>query len=366
MARRKSWVCGLWLTCLVLIPLLSEAQEPQGGQGFRLMAPGARALGMGGGFFAVADDATAAATNPAGLALLDKAEVSAELRAKNATTSADFMGESTQSFVSPSFASLVFPGKRLGIAFFYNEPVRYDFDAEFSVEDDWDYMSSCSCNVVHHTESMMVRSAGVAVVARLHDRLSIGVSAAAASVTDSFRVAFVDRARPNPANSFGWDGQTTVPHLNAGLLVNPGGKVALGVGVEWLGDYEVTQYDNRRRLEYTSTQSLPTSPYLGVALRPSSKWTISAGAKSYQYGTHERQDEAEAHVGLEYTTLLGGSTPLSIRAGAFGQDSPLTDDIETNGTFGVGIVLGGRVQLDGAVSIGMSATQGLLSCVVWF
>ena len=47
---------------------------------FNLANPGARSMGMGGAFVGLADDATAAYTNPAGLTQLVTPEVSIELR----------------------------------------------------------------------------------------------------------------------------------------------------------------------------------------------------------------------------------------------------------------------------------------------
>ncbi len=47
---------------------------------FNFSAPGARSLGMGGAFLALADDATAAFTNPAGLVQLASPEISMEIR----------------------------------------------------------------------------------------------------------------------------------------------------------------------------------------------------------------------------------------------------------------------------------------------
>src|SRR5436305_11753587 len=47
---------------------------------FNLSAPGARSMGMGGAFLGLADVATAAYTNPAGLTQLVTPEVSAEAR----------------------------------------------------------------------------------------------------------------------------------------------------------------------------------------------------------------------------------------------------------------------------------------------
>src|SRR5664279_3177008 len=47
---------------------------------FNLASPGARSMGMGGAFLGLADDATAAYTNPAGLTQLVTPEISAEAR----------------------------------------------------------------------------------------------------------------------------------------------------------------------------------------------------------------------------------------------------------------------------------------------
>ena len=47
---------------------------------FNFNNPGARALGMGGAFVAVADDATAVVANPAGLTILQRPEISAEYK----------------------------------------------------------------------------------------------------------------------------------------------------------------------------------------------------------------------------------------------------------------------------------------------
>lgn len=52
---------------------------------FSLANPGARSLGLGGAFTALADDATAALANPAGLDQLAEPEVSVEGRQRSAT-----------------------------------------------------------------------------------------------------------------------------------------------------------------------------------------------------------------------------------------------------------------------------------------
>ena len=56
------------------------------GLDFRFNNPGARANAMGGAFIALADDATAAYANPAGLTILTEPEISIEYRGGQYTT----------------------------------------------------------------------------------------------------------------------------------------------------------------------------------------------------------------------------------------------------------------------------------------
>ena len=113
---------------------------------FNFNNPGARALGMGGAFVAVADDATAAVANPAGLVILQRPELSAEVKftrftntieafsntpaegAINRFHSRDFHDE----VVTPSFFSFVYPTERLVVAAFIRELINYKstFDTE--------------------------------------------------------------------------------------------------------------------------------------------------------------------------------------------------------------------------------------------
>src|SRR5438128_132046 len=76
----RSHVRSICFAASVLVCRDANAQQlSPGGSTTLLSAPvgaGARAMGMGGAFIAIADDATAASWNPAGLALLDRAQVS--------------------------------------------------------------------------------------------------------------------------------------------------------------------------------------------------------------------------------------------------------------------------------------------------
>jgi long-chain fatty acid transport protein len=125
------------------IPAVSEAisnTETFGGFEFNLNNPGARALGMGGAFIAVADDATAAVTNPAGLPILQRPEISAEVKfTKYTNTIQAFTNTRQEGFAdvyhsrdfddhvtTPSFFSFVYPTERFVGAVFVREQVNFE------------------------------------------------------------------------------------------------------------------------------------------------------------------------------------------------------------------------------------------------
>jgi len=113
---------------------------------FNFNNPGARSLGMGGAFVAVADDATAVVANPAGLTILQRPELSAEVKFTTyrntfeavSNTPSDAFGENFRSrtfddsVVTPSFFSFVYPTERLVVAAFIRELI--DYKSHFSTD----------------------------------------------------------------------------------------------------------------------------------------------------------------------------------------------------------------------------------------
>src|SRR6188474_3630014 len=90
--RRLAW--WVLLVLVVLAPGRAFAgdkgltnSETFSGFQFNFNNPGARALGMGGAFVGVADDATAVVANPAGLVILQRPELSAEVKFTRFTNS---------------------------------------------------------------------------------------------------------------------------------------------------------------------------------------------------------------------------------------------------------------------------------------
>ena len=127
------------LIALIAVPAVAQNTdiESLSGLQFNFGNPGARSLGMGGAFLGLADDASAAEANPAGLTILRKPEVSAELRNFEVqqifSTSGTFPDIKRTAFTHYSqradltFASVVVPIKnRFTIGAYYHEPLRND------------------------------------------------------------------------------------------------------------------------------------------------------------------------------------------------------------------------------------------------
>lgn len=121
------------------------ASHPVGGQEtatrslpaleFSFGNPGARSLGMGGAFLGLADDASAAEANPAGLTLLAEPEISFELRDASDSQSIAIRGtfpdietarSSTRTPASQiAYASGVLPFQRVTVAAYYHRVVSF-------------------------------------------------------------------------------------------------------------------------------------------------------------------------------------------------------------------------------------------------
>jgi long-subunit fatty acid transport protein len=124
------------LLALCALPLAAQNTdiESLSGLQFNFGNPGARSLGMGGAFLGLADDASAAEANPAGLTILRKPEVSVEGRNYQEkqvfTTSGTYPDLQRTPFshysqrADVTFASFVYPIKNFTIGAYYHEPLR--------------------------------------------------------------------------------------------------------------------------------------------------------------------------------------------------------------------------------------------------
>jgi long-subunit fatty acid transport protein len=151
---------GLALGLATVAAGTAQAPITVGRFDFNFSNPGARSLGFGGAFVALADDATAAFANPAGLVQLTRLEVAAEGRYWDRSTrflaggridgeptgiGRDTVrgltyGRSATSEAGPSFASVVVPRGRWAFALYGHRAASFELTAEsqrlFSADDE--------------------------------------------------------------------------------------------------------------------------------------------------------------------------------------------------------------------------------------
>lgn len=134
----------------LLIAGSAFAQETVLALEFSFSNPGARSMGFGGAFVALADDATAAFANPAGLVQLARPEVSIEGRYWGYstpyteggrlsgeptgigvdTTAGLRIEESSQDVTGLSFLSFVYPWKKFSFAIYRHQLAKFEFFSE--------------------------------------------------------------------------------------------------------------------------------------------------------------------------------------------------------------------------------------------
>ena len=160
--------------------------------------PGARSLGFGGAFVALADDATAAYANPAGLVQLTRPEVSIEGRHWSYTTPYVFGGrasgaptglgidttpdlrwaESTADFTGLSFLSYVHPLKKWSLAVYRHQLVKFAsaFTTNGLFAEGSTYLETDRWIDLPGTSDVDVVSWGFSAARRITDSFSLGLT----------------------------------------------------------------------------------------------------------------------------------------------------------------------------------------------
>lgn len=297
------WICLVVIVALTLPYVAAAQMQPPGERdlpplsGFAIVPfnfgpPGARALGMGGAFIALADDATAAEANPAGLTKLSRPEVSLHGHYSNldvatldlnALTSLDALNRfrtfetrlrprdrignafatDTQLLFDPSvsevsFASYVKPAKGYTFSFFYQRSVEANDVNTFRAFDD----SLLDLYQTRQEIDVKLDTFGVSAAFEAGDLLSVGFSVrlsqlALTSLLDS-RVDYqadleFDQLAPGASleevQALGivdqqvrrelFDDEDLDVTFNVGILLNPRGRVSFGLVYKDGGQFDV-------------------------------------------------------------------------------------------------------------------------------
>ena len=172
-----------------------------------IVSPGARSLGLGGAFVAVADDATAAWANPSGLMQLARSEISLEGR----SWSEDREGVAANQS-SLGYLSFVLPRPGWSIAIYAQTLTSLEFPTRWQANNEVDPLSG-----------LVIGNLGVSGALRLSEDVSLGFG-----LTAFGGVLSETNVDPDGINPF-WDGDAeTAIGGTAGVLWSLGDAWALG------------------------------------------------------------------------------------------------------------------------------------------
>ena len=390
------------------------------GLDFRFNNPGARANAMGGAFIGLADDATAAYTNPAGLTVLTKPEVSVEYKAGDYTTKInDLVGTTDydKSASGLSFISYAYPAKNTTVTIFRHQLMnaRADF-AWHELDDNGDRLES------YINSDTQINTLGVGLGTKLNEKLSVGLAVGLAQLdykTTTFRYRGTGGVFAPNSKEVG-DSNDNAEQYTASLLWNVVGELNLGLvyrqGPKFKIDKSAWEYGaitggggetGWRQLRYqTETEfKVPDVYGLGLAYRFAPNLTVAMDANYVKYSqlieefigegmdsssnfqlqqmeNFHIDDEWEFRLGLEYVLDVGGS-PIALRGGYYyrpdhrayysGDTSKFVtgnylvkDNDGHIGSLGVGFLVNPNLQVDLAASYGELATEGIVSVVYRF
>ena len=362
---RRRLATAIVLVCGLTPPVGAAAQTGQSAQiplQFDFLNPGARSLGLASAFVAVADDATAAFTNPAGLSKIDRPEVSAELRYRRLATTylaggrlngtptgngidtlpGPVYGESIDTAWRPYYLSVVIPRNRWRIAAYRHELVlqKNEFVSDgpyVDVNVSGTTFGSRLFGLAGEREAR-VDNYGVSGSYRFSERLAVGAgvslywfdlesSFGSLYFTDSF--GHVDPSTRGRAFSTTQDGSNTAFGFNIGVLYDVNSKVRIGGAYRGAASFEFEQEDviaSAPTSDRIGNFRTPSVVGLGVRILARDDLAIAMEYDRVEYSRLTTDfitfqvdppavsrvdipDGNEFHVGVDYTLLNVAKTP---------------------------------------------------------
>jgi long-subunit fatty acid transport protein len=347
---------------------------------FTVQGDGARAIGTGGAFIAIADDATAVSYNPAGLAQLLRPEASLVVqgisRDLSFTGATGLVGTQPTAFedtqnsdkhARPSFASFAIPWKRDGLntvlLFSYQRVFDFAFDSSLN------YLATASGGSTTQAISQAIHQTGgidqysVGLGAELSPRILVGASLNSWQGRWTFSSTSL---RQTSGISEAFDSNLSQDSVFKGVNFN--------LGIIWRSDWVnlgavyrspfTATYTFTDQYSYVSTTTgqpaSQTSPATDVAVKwPStlgwglglhldprvqvtadwsktdwSRARYSATGSSYDQlnwfdflQASNTRDAQDFHTGVEWIAWQGERLVLPLRAGYFSEPQPMVDPV---------------------------------------
>ena len=248
-----------------------------------IVNPGARSLGLGGAFVAVADDATAAWANPSGLMQLARPEISLEGRSWNEDREGTATNQSNLGFLS-----FVLPREKWSIAIYGQTLSSLEFPTPLQVNSEVDPLSG-----------LVIGNFGVSAALRLSESVSIGFGLTA------FAGVFTEGSfDPDQTEPFWDDNAEADAGATAGVLWSLGEAWSLGASYRSGADF--TFADGGRA-------TIPDILAAGARWRSAGGNAIVAAEVEQLAGIENR---TRFHLGGEWV-FLKAKPLIGLRAGAW-------------------------------------------------
>jgi len=391
-------VCGL---VLVLAAGTAGAQQVEIASTLNPVGSGARATGMGGAFIGVADDATAASWNPAGLTQLEKPEVSVVYSYFHRTQSyssdvhPEIAGDNAMDASGVNYASVAYPftlaKRNMIVSLSYQRLYEMNKDITFNYR--WDLDGDQLDDGIKFKQEGFLYAISPAFAAMITRQLHLGVTVNfwdnqlgangwntvyesrgnGTLFGEAYRTAFEQK------DSVSFSGA----NANLGLLWSLPGSFTVGMVYKTPFDAKLDKQsrvtssqdlpDSKMHAESTTgtderlTMRMPASYGAGLSWRPTDAWTVAFDVYRTAWSTFaltdsqgietnplnsrptsegRLKDTTQLRLGAEYLVIRGRNV-FPVRCGIFSDPEPGTNRLDT--FYGVSLGAGyasGRFAVD--------------------
>ena len=334
---------------------IPQAQQIEISSSLNPVGSGARATGMGGAFIGVADDATAASWNPAGLIQLEKPEFSLvyayqnNSQKYNSRLHPELAGtENDWDIHSINYASVAYPFKAFGrnMIVSLNYQRLYELDKKLGFSYAWPLGATDNLNDrVAYRQSGFLAALSPAFAIQITPELSFGTTI---NIWDDFHGGSSWSSSYNSQGTGNLGGisfketiaaahRYTFSGLNAnvGLMYSPISKVTIGAVYKFAFDADLKRegsftqeltFPESPALNRTTTDStndtmkmkMPASFGLGVSYKPTDNWVFAIDTYYTEWSRFAIRDSKGNEVNPIYGTPISQgrlSDTVQVRAG---------------------------------------------------
>jgi long-chain fatty acid transport protein len=343
--------------------------EVNAGIQFDFLSPGARSLGLAGAFTAMADDATAAYTNPAGLRELSRKEVSFEGRVRAFSTPFTLRGHafgdpsgigtdvvtglvdgtSKETIGTPSFFSFVYPTSKWAVAGYRHELAH--FKSSITTEGAYVGTGASATRLLPAQGSLDLKVVdyGVSASYNISDKAAVGAGVvifdfSSNSLTSRFSVpgatgfSAPSYSASDLANTQAQTGSDHGIGFNVGVTAKPSPKVQLAAVFRRGAAFDLrvtnTTASGSTLVDQPGKFHVPDVFSAGLVVHASPQLRVAVDYSRVQYsqltgdfvdlfalsGSNPRDyrinDGNELHLGAEYL-VPGTSVPVALRGGVW-------------------------------------------------